>query len=533
VRAARLRAAARRAYEDGRPPEHIEGFAAEWTRLRARRAAARVAALPTDPVVSGDVPMSLFDLAHDQAGIVVDTLRAGGLEPFLIDADGRRLSFGLPAGDRRRALDCLTSALGGAGWYVQWRRGHRTRRRPLDGSRPPRSLLLAEWWRLHRLHRAGEDVLVGADEAVELTFWAPGRYGRYEQLGVRGRQRFPMDSPRTVEEVDGRSYPGVAALPVGRALCRHQDPIDVVYTWVDGDDPAWRQECERWRDIEQPDRRGDHSSHPSRYRSRDELRYSLRSLWLHAGWVRNVYVVTAGQRPPWLREDERLRIVDHREIFPADWLPTFNSHSIEARLHHIDGLAEHFLYLNDDLFLGRAVTPDLFFTANGLARFVNSPAWVPLPEPELPALAVDTAARNGQALIEELFGRVVTHKLEHAPHALRRSVLAEIEERLPEVVERTARSRFRHPDDLSIPSAFAHHYAFCTGRAVPGELAFAYHWLESRYLGLLLDRLLVGRDVDAFCLNETESDGTDAATVDRRVRGFLEAYFPIASPWEA
>ena len=51
-------------------------------------------------------------------------------------------------------------------------------------------------------------------------------------------------------------------------------------------------------------------------------------------------------------------MVPHSEIFRPDLkrkgaLPTFNSCAIESQLHRIPGLAECYLYLNDDFFLLR------------------------------------------------------------------------------------------------------------------------------------------------------------------------------------
>ncbi|MFD0331960.1 hypothetical protein ACFQZC_36840 [Streptacidiphilus monticola] len=97
------------------------------------------------------------------------------------------------------------------------------------------------------------------------------------------------------------------------------------------------------------------------------MRYSLRSIHQYAPWVRRIHLVTAGQRPVWLNTDHPdIRVVDHREIFSdPDALPTFNSHAIESQLHHIDGLAEHFLYLNDDVLFGRLVSPTCSSTRTG------------------------------------------------------------------------------------------------------------------------------------------------------------------------
>lgn len=520
----RARSVLSRWWLDGRLPESTEQLLRGWARTRLRRARAT----PTHPPAH----CSLHDLMHDLAGRVVTALEAEGCTPFLYDADGWHLVLGLPVAERDAAVRALRRLADAEPWVLTWRRGHRTRMATLRGGPLPAPAQRAERWLLHQPVTVGAGAVAGQQEAVELTFWGPGEHGRLEQLGVRSLQRLPATARPTTEVVDGRSYPGTDAFPVGRALTRPDLPVDVVYTWVDGSDPEWRAARARWQAVERPHERGDHADVEGRYRSRDELRYSLRSLWLFAGWVRRIYVVTSGQVPPWLVEDERLRVVPHAEILPDDALPTFNSHAIESRLHHIDGLSEHFLYLNDDMFLGRRTTLGQFFTANGLPRFFPSEAWVPLAEPGLPDLAVDTAARNGRALIEERFGRVVERKLHHAPYALRRSTLFEIDEAFGEVVRRTTRSRFRHPDDLSIPSAFAHHYGFATGRAVVGELSVGYQNLENRRLGLWLDRLLVERDYDAFCLNETESDGATEAA-DRRLAAFLEAYFPIPSPWES
>ena len=53
-----------------------------------------------------------------------------------------------------------------------------------------------------------------------------------------------------------------------------------------------------------------------RYRDNEELRYSLRSVWQFAPWVRNIYIVTNGQVPKWLNLDnDKIWIVTHEDIF--------------------------------------------------------------------------------------------------------------------------------------------------------------------------------------------------------------------------
>lgn len=116
-----------------------------------------------------------------------------------------------------------------------------------------------------------------------------------------------------------------------------------------------------------------------RRRCGDELRYSLRSLDQYAPWVRTVHLVTDDQIPAWLRtHTPGLHVVSHKEIFDdPNQLPTFNSHAIESQLHHIEGLSEHFLYFNDDVFLERPAVPQDFFLTNGLTKIFPSKALIP------------------------------------------------------------------------------------------------------------------------------------------------------------
>ena len=158
--------------------------------------------------------------------------------------------------------------------------------------------------------------------------------------------------------VDGHLRP-VAAELTAPHLLQHLDPVDVVYTWVDGSDPAWQERRDRaLRELGGAPLH-ELAANDSRYTSHDELRYSLRSLEMYAPWVRQVFLVTDHQVPAWLRTDHpRLTVVDHTDLFGARGrLPTFNSHAIESQLHHLDGLAENYLYLNDDVFFGRPGRP--------------------------------------------------------------------------------------------------------------------------------------------------------------------------------
>ena len=344
-------------------------------------------------------------------------------------------------------------------------------------------------------------------------------------------------------EVPGERFtrfavPGAATLPplrsrreFARVLPEEiRFPIDVVYTWVDGQDPEWQ----RRKAAAAGESYHEESASDARFLSRDELRYSLRSLHMNAPWVRKVFVVTDDQSPAWLETDNpAVQVVSHKEIFSdPSVLPVFNSHAIESQLHHIDGLAEHFLYLNDDMFIGRPLAPQSFFLSNGVSRFFYSQTRVPMKPKSEADTPVDAACKNNRALIEDAFGVTLTQTFQHVPYAMRRSVLAEIEERFPEAYRTTMASRFRSMQDHSIPSSLYHYYAFLTGRAVPGSVRYGYVQLAVPDLAARLARALARRDWDTFCLNDAYSTELELERQNEVLRPFLDAYFPIPSPLE-
>ena len=125
--------------------------------------------------------------------------------------------------------------------------------------------------------------------------------------------------------------------------------IDLVYLWVDGNDPNWQAKRNAFfgRKVENSS-----SNFNGRYANNDELKYSLRSVERYAPWFRKIFIVTDDQTPEWLDiENPKIKIIDHKEILPHESLPCFNASVIEHFLHKIPDLSEHFLFSNDDMFL--------------------------------------------------------------------------------------------------------------------------------------------------------------------------------------
>ncbi|MGN1263906.1 MAG: hypothetical protein ACI4TW_07690 [Prevotella sp.] len=132
--------------------------------------------------------------------------------------------------------------------------------------------------------------------------------------------------------------------------------IDVVIPWLDGNDPDWQSLFYQYNGVISADKS------ESRYRNWDNLQYIFRGIETFWPWVNKVFLITCGQKPKWLNtHNDRVRIVNHTDYIPEEYLPTFNSHTIELNLHRIDELSEHFIYLNDDFFPIRPMKSTDFF----------------------------------------------------------------------------------------------------------------------------------------------------------------------------
>lgn len=310
------------------------------------------------------------------------------------------------------------------------------------------------------------------------------------------------------------------------------EPIDVVYTWVDSADPLWQ---ESYREFKQSIPAG--ASHPSsrdlaRYTSRDELKYSLRSLEMNMPWIRNIYLVTAGQAPDWLNtENSKVKLVSHNELFdsPEECLPTFNSHAIETQLSNIRGLSEHFIYVNDDIFFGRPMSPNVFYTGSGAVKY--SLARAHYAEATNPRLAVNLAAQFNADLLQSKYGKTTALKFRHVAHPQRKSIHEIIRRSFEEEVRATARHKFRHVEDISVPSSLAHYVAAAEGIGVPIDIDYSYVDLGGEHLPMKLYRLVRGRGKQIFCLNEVASvSGTEKrGLLAKRV---LDTLFPYKSSFE-
>ena len=308
-----------------------------------------------------------------------------------------------------------------------------------------------------------------------------------------------------------------------------QFPVDFVYTWVNNRDPNW-QELYR-RHAPEALKTSSESVSMDRFYNRDELKYSLRSVEKFAPWVRKVYIVTNCAPPDWLDLDhEKIVFVDHEEIFDESELPTFNSHAIESKLHHISGLSTHFVYFNDDMFLGRKTVKEDFFLSNGTSASVLESYGMVNGDLNKKDPDYLNAARNGKQLIEGRFLMTPTQLHTHSPYCLNTNVLDEMERHFKTLFKETGASRFRSINDISVVSFFYHHYAYHIGKSYRKKDKTV---LLKRRSANMQKRIKEIRSFKclSFCINDGNASSGDPDW-DNIVTSLLMRLFPDRSSFE-
>jgi hypothetical protein len=307
--------------------------------------------------------------------------------------------------------------------------------------------------------------------------------------------------------------------------------IDLVYLWVDGNDPKWQEKKRAFTgklsDASEQDNIG-------RYVSNDELKYALRSAEKHARWIRKIFIVTDDQKPEWLDTTHpKIQLVDHKEIMPAEVLPSFNSAVIEFFLHNISDLSEYFLYANDDMFFNADLSSDYFFAKDGfpIVRLKRKPfgKWhyrLKLVFRKKLGYYNNQLVQAAQ-LVEKKFGKYYAGVPHHSIDSYRKSDYKKaVEEVFAEQTKKSQNSRVRTYGDFT-RFAFGCH-ALAIGH---GQLKYVNRHESLRILANKhnLSRYLKRYNPKLFCLNDTQRVKDKHR---KMIKPFLEEFFPVKSAFE-
>lgn len=307
--------------------------------------------------------------------------------------------------------------------------------------------------------------------------------------------------------------------------------VDLVYMWVDGNDPVWLEKHNR---VTGKINESSDINSKARFVNNDELKYSLRSVEKYASWIHRIYIVTDNQVPEWLDADNpKITIVDHSEILPEKSRPCFNSTLIEHFIWKIPGLSEHFILANDDMMLNKPVKPSDFFDSEGnpVMRLVRRPfmrimSWIQINVLKKKMGNYKTMIRNSALIVKRLKGKYYEGKPHHNMDAYRKSFVEYVEETFKNEFEPT----FTHPlrSDEDYQRIIFYYMGMAEGKGKPVyvdkhtsfqlSIAKPYHY-----------KRLIEYNPTFFCMNDSPkaNDSCRLAAKD-----YLANRFPDKSQFE-
>ena len=308
--------------------------------------------------------------------------------------------------------------------------------------------------------------------------------------------------------------------------------IDLVYFWVDGNDPKWRAKhdafCGKTSGTVE-------TNGINRFANNDELKYSLRSVAMYAPWIRKIFIITDDQVPVWLdTSNPKVKIIDHKDILPVESLPCFNSCLIGHYAYRTPGLAEHFLLGNDDTYINREVAPGDFFTSDGLPivrlrrMYFRKLRWSFRENVRKKTLSnYRRTLQRASQLVSDKFGHYYTGIPHHNINALLKSVCRDVAENIMrDEFASNNNNHIRNDDDVQ--NVVFSYVALAEKR---GKLRYVTD-KESMIVKIHKDKHYERLDKFRpmlFCMNDSEYANDSGGAMSK---AYLEKRFPDKSEFE-
>lgn len=335
------------------------------------------------------------------------------------------------------------------------------------------------------------------------------------------------------------------------------EKIDFVVTWLDSSDPVWQEQYDTYR----LKAKGDQSK--ARFRDMNFFHFWFRSVEKYAPWVNKVYLITNGKFPDWINPNNpKLVLVKHEDYIPQEYLPTFNSCTIELNMHRIKGLSEHFVYFNDDILLNTPVTPEYYFKKGLPCDFNKETCFnVPIYSREErfdisismladigivnaysdrwktvckspwrwlgPHLGIKGLVMSCVLMKQRLF---VGFSNFHSEQAFLRSTFEDVWEKEPAFLQSSC-TRFRE-EVIANPYVFRY-WQFANNRFYPKKRrSYAFHLTDRSAVGDI-EKALSGTDYATICINDTSFlSEEDFSYSMSRIKEMLDKKFPEKSSFE-
>lgn len=326
------------------------------------------------------------------------------------------------------------------------------------------------------------------------------------------------------------------------------EKIDFVILWVDGNDPKWKEEKEKYKKTKEND--------VNRFRDWENLQYWFRGVEKYAPWVNKIHFITWGHIPEWLNtKHPKLNIVKHTDFIPKEYLPTFNSNVIELNLHRLQDLAEQFVLFNDDMFLCKRTKESDFFKdgkpCEMYAENINMPLGYnnSFSHTALNNIGIINKYFTKKEVMKNNIGKYFNFKYgidnmrtllllpwpqyaqfkdPHIPVALLKSTLNLLWEKETEALITTSKNRFRENTDIN--QYLIRYWQLLTGNFCPRSVKIGKYF-EIENINTKLIYTIEKQKYKMICLNDIKTN-IDFQKVKEEIKNAFQKVLPKKSEFE-
>ena len=329
--------------------------------------------------------------------------------------------------------------------------------------------------------------------------------------------------------------------------------IDFVIPWVDGSDPDWIAEMNRYTSLN-----GD--KREVRFRDWDLLKYWFRGVEIFTPWVHRIHFITWGHLPAWLNTKcKKLNIVLHEDYIPSKYLPTFSSRTIELNIHRIKNLSQRFVYFNDDMFIiNRLKQSDFFFRGKPCCM-----AGLGIPSGLEEKIYVNILLNNNRIINKHFKAKEVMKKqffkffhyryglrellrnsallpwcqdffpgfhVEHGPNAYYKKTIEDVWAAEGNYLDEVCMHKFRTMDDVN--QYLFLWWQWCKGDFHPYNLRKQYTFMKMDYNVEYIQNTIVEKSSPIIVLNDTDIAIDKIDTIRESITESFEQILPNKSSFE-
>lgn len=192
----------------------------------------------------------------------------------------------------------------------------------------------------------------------------------------------------------------------------NNEPVDIVIPWLNPTE-KWYEEYKKYNDTELS----------CRIRDLNTIRPAIKSILKNLPWIRYIWLIVFDEEQHcnlnWEElKNDKVKFVYHHDIIPQEFLPNFNSMIVECFAHKIEGLAENFIWSNDDMIFTKFVPKEFYFDNNlPVHRYKTLKNYIPVYNCQY-----DYIINTSSNFIKKITGQNVLTSDFHMPVALKKAM---------------------------------------------------------------------------------------------------------------